>query len=319
MTRDVSATPDRGTFVNRPLPSRFGVAPSAWATYDALVQLSPGSRIGAYELESILGKGAFGVVWLARRPGKVEPFAIKVLHPEVALSAEGIERFEREAWALSRLTSPHIARMHEVLTGPATPMALVMEYVEGELLADVFRRARFTVEDALGLGIGLLSGVVEMHSLGIIHRDLKPENVILRPNEEGWHAVIVDFNLARVKDPKGKGSHLTKVHAAIGTVPYMSPEQLLDARRVTEASDVYSIGTILFRAVTGAFPFGSQEQQAEKLRYEPPPLVVQRTDRRARLFEQVVNRALRRRPSERYGAAGEMLEGLMRAAVEGVP
>src|SRR5262249_23667160 len=162
-----------------------------------------------------------------------------VLHPEAAVSREVVERFRREAWALSRLTSPHIARMYELLTAPSVEMALVMEYIEGELLSDVFNRARFSVEDALGLGIGILAGVAEMQSMGIIHRDIKPENVILRPNDSGWHAVIFDFNLSRINDPtKGKASSLTSMHAAIGTLPYMSPEQLLDARRVTEASDV---------------------------------------------------------------------------------
>ena len=107
-----------------------------------------------------------------------------MLHPEAAVSRESVERFRREAWALSRLQSPHIARMYEFLTGPPFGMALVMEYIEGELLSDVLKRARFSVEDATGLGIGVLSGVAEMQSIGIIHRDIKPENIILRPERE---------------------------------------------------------------------------------------------------------------------------------------
>ena len=81
--------------------------------------------------------------------------------------------FRREAWALSRLQSPHIARMFEFLTGPPFGMALVMEYIEGELLSDVLKRARFSVEDAIGLGVGTLSGIAEMQGMGIIHRDIK--------------------------------------------------------------------------------------------------------------------------------------------------
>jgi serine/threonine-protein kinase len=274
------------------------------------VQLTPGSQIGVYVLESLLGKGAFGVVWLARRQDDSDPVAIKVLHPEAAGSRENVERFRREAWALSQLQSPHIARMFELLTDTAFGMALVMEYVEGELLSDVLKRATFSVEDAIGLGIGILSGVAEMQSIGIIHRDIKPENVILRPNPNGWHAVIFDFNLSRIKDSKGKMSSLTSMHAAIGTVPYMSPEQLLDARRVTEASDVYSVGTILYRAASGTLPFGMRESLREKLQHEAPALVTGRTDALAKGFERIVGKALRRRPADRYAKADGMLAEL---------
>jgi serine/threonine-protein kinase len=275
------------------------------------VQLQPGSQLGAYVLESMLGSGAFGVVWLARRAVDDARVAIKVLHPEAAMSRESVERFRREAWALSRLQSPHIARMYEFLTGPPSGMALVMEYIEGELLSEVFKRARFGVEDAIGLGVGILSGVAEMQSIGIVHRDLKPENVILRPTAEGgWYAVIFDFNLSRVKDPKGKMSSLTSMHAAIGTVPYMAPEQLLDARRVNESSDVYSCATILYRAVAGALPFDTRESLREKLQQEARPLQTGREDAVAKGFESIVMKSLRRRPAERYDNAQQMLDEL---------
>jgi eukaryotic-like serine/threonine-protein kinase len=281
------------------------------------VQLVPGAQIGTYVLESLLGSGAFGVVWLARRTTDRERVAIKVLHPVAAVSRESVERFRREAWALSRLQSPHIARMYEFLNSPSFGMALVMEYIRGELLSDVFKRAQFSVEDAIGLGVGILSGVAEMQSIGIIHRDIKPENVILRPNDNGWHAVIFDFNLSRVKGSKNKMSSLTSMHAAIGTVPYMAPEQLLDARRVTESSDVYSAGTILYRAVSGELPFDTRESLREKLQQEARPLRTGRDDALARGFEAVVGRSLMRRPADRYPNAQAMLDELTQLATGG--
>ncbi|HEY8074490.1 MAG TPA: serine/threonine-protein kinase [Labilithrix sp.] len=280
------------------------------------MQLVPGAQIGSYVLESPLGSGAFGVVWLARKSVSQERVAIKVLHPEAAQSREVVERFRREAWALSRLTSPHIARMYEFLHGPPFGMALVMEYIEGELLSDVIKRAQFSVEDAIGLAIGVLSGVAEMQSIGIIHRDIKPENVILRPNQDGWHAVIFDFNLSRIKDPKGKMSSLTSMHAAIGTVPYMAPEQLLDARRVDESSDVYSIGAILYRSVSGMLPFDTRESLREKLQKEARPLETGRTDALAKGFEQIVGKSLRRRPADRYLNAQSMLDDFTKLVTE---
>lgn len=264
-----------------------------------------------------MGQGAFGVVWLGQHTQTGERVAIKILHAEAALNRENVERFKREAWALSQLQSAHIARMYELLTGPPYEMALVMEYIEGELLSDVFKRARFSIEDALGLGVGVLSGVAEMQSLGIIHRDIKPENIILRPNPDGWHAVIFDFNLSRVKG-KGKTSSLTSMHAAIGTVPYMSPEQLLDARRVTEASDVYSVGSILYHAIAGHTPFDMKQSLKEKLQQEAAPLQSGRADRMGIGFENIVMKSLRRRPAERYPTAQLMLDDLAKLASEGM-
>ena len=122
------------------------------------MQLLPGSQLGVYVLESLLGSGAFGVVWLAKRTDNGERVAIKVMHPEAAVSRESVERFRREAWALSQLQSPHIARMFEFLTGPPFGMALVMEYIEGELLSDVLLEQPYAMTDSTVRDVQLFGG-----------------------------------------------------------------------------------------------------------------------------------------------------------------
>ena len=285
---------------------------------DSPVYLNPGQQIGPYTLERMLGVGAFGVVWLARRPEWEVPVAIKVLHPTAAESAESVERFRREAYVLGQMESPHIAKMYELLEERPFGLALVMEYIEGELLSEYLKRSRMSVEDALLLGADMLRGLVELHARGVIHRDLKPENVMIRPTttdpSRGWSAVIFDFNLSRLKGggtgPGAKASSLTAMGSAIGTVPFMAPEQLLDARRVSEKADVYSAGAILFRAVSGHCPFEGPQSFREKLVMEAPPVPTDRADPIAVGFERIVGRALKRKPTERYEDAQQMLTAL---------
>ncbi len=276
-----------------------------------------GNKLGPYVFERPLGVGAYGVVWLAHRhDSPAAKVAIKVLHPQ-AVSHESVERFRREARALEQLSSPYIAKMHEFVVGPPFGFALVMEYIQGELLASVFKRTKLGVEDSIHLGADLLRGVIEMHGRGIIHRDLKPANVMLRPIEGGWIAVVLDFNLSRFKDgtdehgkPQG---NLTAMGSAIGTIPFMAPEQIVDARRANESADVYSVGAILYNAVVGIPAFDISTFRV-KLTEEAPPVATGRSDPTAAGFAAVVQRAMRRRPAERFASAQEML-----AALEGIP
>lgn len=264
------------------------------------------------------------MVWLAGREGNSQDkVAIKVLHPQAAVSHESVERFRREARALKQLSSPHIARMHEFVVGPPFGFALVMEYIQGELLSNVFKRTKLGVEDAIYLGQNLLRGVVEMHSHGIIHRDLKPANVMLRPIQNGWRAVILDFNLSRFKDGKDESGKsqgsLTTMGSAIGTIPFMAPEQIVDARRATESADVYAVAAILFNAVAGvpAFDMGAFRQ---KLTDEAKTVPTGRNDPTAKAFEDVMTKALKRKPQERYESAQEMLDALGNVPrISGVP
>lgn len=276
-----------------------------------------GNNLGPYVFERPLGVGAYGVVWLAhRQENPSSKVAIKVLHPQ-AVSHESVERFRREARALEQLSSAYIAKMYEFVVGPPFGFALVMEYIQGELLANVFKRTKLGIEDSIHLGADLLRGVMEMHRCGIIHRDLKPANVMLRPIDGGWIAVVLDFNLSRFKggmDENGRPQgNLTAMGSAIGTIPFMAPEQIVDARRANESADVYSVGAILYNAVVGAPPFDVSTFRV-KLSEEAPPVATGRSDPTALGFAEVVGHALRRRPTDRYASAQEML-----LALEAVP
>ena len=136
-----------------------------------------------------------------------------------------------------------------------------MDLVDGPSLADVLKQKRLSVEEAIDLGADILRGMASLHRANVVHRDLKPGNVILEPRPGGRpKAVIVDFGLGRIMSAGGGEDHdasgITRADMALGTMEYMSPEQILNSRSVTGAADIYALGAMLYRAVAGAHIFG---------------------------------------------------------------
>jgi len=289
-------------------------------------RLRPGQVVaGTYEVEHLLGQGASGEVWAARETSTGARFALKVLATEAATDDETVERFRREAYFLRRAQSVHVARIHDFVFDRTMGMALVMELVDGEPLDRALEQRTLSVEEALELGVDLLAGVEVLHGARVIHRDLKPGNILLRVQEDGrLRPVICDFGLSRLASRRDgdKSSpsltEITKGDQAMGTLRYMAPEQVLNARQATELSDLYAVGAILYRAVTGVPAFGEHEEARDiaraKVMGEAPPFETGRTDAVARALEQVVTRAMRRRPAERHRSATEMREELAQAA-----
>jgi serine/threonine-protein kinase len=251
---------------------------------------------------------------------------MKVLLPAAAASAEQVSRFHREAELLALVRSPNVARMVEVLVDDQFGVVLVMEFIDGQLMSEHLVDGPLGVDETLDLGSQILDGVADLHEVGIVHRDLKPNNIMLCKNPDGSRRVVIfDLGLSRlVRDTASEEStrSLTGSHVALGTLECMAPEQILNARDVTPRSDIYSVGSILYRALTGYYPFASEDERdlaRRKLTVETPELQFSRTDALAEGLRAIVTKATRRRPAQRYESARLMkndfaaLQALVRA------
>jgi serine/threonine-protein kinase len=216
-------------------------------------------RIGSYRIESNLGQGGMGEVFLAWDERLHRHVAIKRIRTDLPIHAHHRARFRREARAAARLSHPAIVQVFDILETDDGD-CIVMERVEGEGLAEALARREVNLELALRLGAEIADGLTEAHAKGLVHRDLKPENVIVTT---AGHAKILDFGLARMlwTEPTAEGgreseglSALTQAGALVGTVHAMSPEQA-SGRPVDHRSDLFALGGLLYEMLTGRAPF----------------------------------------------------------------
>jgi len=222
--------------------------------------LSPGQQLGPYEIRGLLGKGGMGEVYLARDPRLGRDLALKVL-PSHAIGDEvALERFTREARTASALNHPNVVTIYEI--GEAEPGRFIaMELVEGQTLRGLIDR-RPDVDALAQIGAQTARALSVAHAAGIVHRDVKPENVMVRRDEL---VKVLDFGLARLfTAPDGRSlapGGATRGGEAVGTLRYMSPEQAC-GEAVDSASDVFSLGLVLFELATGAHPFSASSDVA---------------------------------------------------------
>lgn len=272
----------------------------------------PGAMIGdKYRLERKIAEGGVGEVWIGtdRNARRV---AIKRLLADTAKDRELVARFRREAVLLGKLDSDYVARVIEQITDPKFGLILVMEFVDGDSLADVLdRRRKLPVAEVVAVGIDIAKAIRVLHEANIIHRDLKPENVIMRRLSGGLtRAALIDFGFARL-DPHNQSKRpnddaltgITRADTMLGTIAYMAPEQVLNSRDVGRAADVYALGAILYRALTGRHVFGDLEDVAyarAKLDGEAPPPNIDRVNVVAAGVAKVIMRAIKRRPADRF-------------------
>ncbi|HEX8127628.1 MAG TPA: serine/threonine-protein kinase [Pyrinomonadaceae bacterium] len=259
-----------------------------------------------FRIECEIGRGGMGTVYLATHLGLERPVAIKVLKAEFAADPEVAERFMREARTMARLRHTRAAMIFDAGSLPDGRPFIVMEHVEGSTLADVLaREGRFSPERAVRIACEICDVLAEAHALGIVHRDLKPSNIML--NERG--VSVLDFGIAKVLTAS---ADVTKTHATtetgliIGTPRYMSPEQCL-GKPVGTASDLYSVGVLVYEMLSGQPPFTDQLQSAVLVRQAtsaPPPLMARCPDAPRRLAL-ATHTLLAKNPSDRPKSARE--------------
>ncbi|WP_223646678.1 serine/threonine-protein kinase [Corallococcus sp. EGB] len=253
------------------------------------------------ELLEVLGRGGMGEVWLARQRSLGRTVAVKVLPPRLAKDAEFVSRFDKEATALAALSHPNIVQIID--RGVAGEhYYFVMEYVEGQSLRHALSgREPISPAQSLKVLLQVARAVECAHAKNIIHRDLKPENILL---DGRLHAKVADFGLAGIREPDSE-KHLTATAVAMGTLNYMAPEQRRDAKNVDGRADLFSLGVMMYEALTGELPVGRFKLPSERVRGLDPRL------------DPVVERLLETDREARYTTAAEVceaLEGLVSAS-----
>ncbi len=280
--------------------------------------LNPGTRIGPYEILSPLGSGGMGEVYKARDPKLDRRVAIKILPQGLAEDPEIRARFEREAKAVAALSHPNILGIFDFGWDGSRAYA-VMELLEGTSLRHLLEEGAIPPRKALEWAIQIARGVGAAHEKGIVHRDLKPDNLFLTVDGQ---IKVLDFGLAKpVEQPFDAASTLppgapnrtalSRAGAVIGTVGYMSPEQLR-GQPVDPRSDIFSFGVVLYEMLTGRRPFGGAsgaESVTAILRDEPPELSGLRGPVPPGL-ERVVFRCLEKRPQDRFQTMKDLAFGL---------
>lgn len=311
--------PDTPTIATFGRPSSSVAALAAAGFVESLV----GRSIGHYRIEGLIGEGGMGAVYLARQEMPDRQVALKVIRPGYT-SETTLRRFQFEAEVLGRLQHPGIAQIYEagVYTSPERERAglpavpyFAMEYVRGVDLMTYADRSRLSVRQRLELCAKVCDAVEHAHTKGVIHRDLKPGNILV---DEAGQPKVLDFGTARAIDHDANAVTMrTDVGQLVGTIPYMSPEQVSgDPMDVDTRCDVYALGVVAFELLTGSLPHnlgGKMIHEAVAIIRDTPPTRLSAIDRGLRGdVETIVTTALDREKARRYASAGTLAADIRR-------
>jgi serine/threonine protein kinase len=263
------------------------------------------AQIGKYEILDLIGRGGMGVVYKARDTVLGRLVALKVMTSSLADNAEVRERFLREARAVSMLQHANIVVVFELGEHDGNPY-IVMEYLDGEPLDCTIRaNIALTVLQKIDIILQVSKALQYAHERGIVHRDVKPGNIMLMRD---GNVKVVDFGIAHLADHT-----ITRTGLVLGTVSYMSPEQL-NGEPVDARTDIFSLGIVFYLLLTGKLPFegASTAETMMKILLEPPPRLAQFGDVNPPELQPIIDRALAKQREERYQTCAEMAEGLVR-------
>lgn len=300
------------------IPNAVAEAVAKWEA-DSLV----GSIIGHYKVLDLIGAGGMGEIYLAQDTKLGRKVALKLLPKEFMQDEERVRRFEQEARAASALSHPNIVTIFEIGQADGAHY-IATEYIEGQTLRQWMQGGLPELSEVVEVGVQIASALAAAHETGIAHRDIKPENVMLR--RDGYVKVL-DFGIAKlIKNPRPHDSSAaptlvsfdTGTGVAIGTAPYMSPEQARGEKDIDTRTDIFSLGALLYEMVAGKSPFAADtvnEALAAVLHVEPSPLTAVRSDAPPEMGR-IVEKALRKRREDRYQLASELQDDLLRLKQE---
>ncbi len=268
-----------------------------------------GRTLGRYRIVERLGEGGMGVVFRAQDPRLERDVALKVLKQDALHDEDSKRRFRLEARALSRLLHPNVATLFDFDSDAGVDF-LVLEFVAGESLARTLANGPLPETRARAIALEVAEALESAHEQGIVHRDLKPGNIVITPR---GRAKVLDFGLARFMPGAASLSQSVTTGAStlVGTVPYMSPEQVRDGH-VDARSDVYALGALLFEMTTGRRPFAGDDVLSllYQIAHEPAPLLRTLRPGLSTELETVVARCLEKAPPRRFSDAGALLRAL---------
>jgi len=280
-----------------------------------------GTSVGDYEIQELIGSGGMGEVYRARDVRLARDVAIKVLPSFLMNDPERLRRFEQEARAAAALNHPNILAVYQMGVYEGAPY-LVSELLEGSTLRARIRRGPLAARNAIDYGVQIARGLAAAHVKGIVHRDLKPENLFL--TKDG-HVKILDFGLAKLTraDRTGHEEPVTEAGLAMGTVGYMSPEQVR-GQVTDQRTDFFAFGAILFEMLTGerAFPKPTAADTISAILNEEPPDLAQVLPGAPPALHRIVRRCLEKNREQRFQSASDLgfaLEALSDSAMPGVP
>ena len=262
---------------------------------------------GRFRLEERLGSGGMSTVYRAFDETLERWVAIKLLHREMSDEADQLERFRREARAVAQLSSPHVVGVIDAGDDDGHPF-IVFECINGETLKDRIRRlGRLEIDEAIAYAIEIGRALSAAHAARLVHRDVKPQNVLV--NQDG-RAKVTDFGIARSLEADG----LTMTGRVLGTTDYVAPEQAL-GHSVTEQSDIYSLGIVLYEMLTGDVPFRADTQVGVAMKHvrEPLPNVQVRRPEVSSALAAIIERATAKETSNRYETVDDMVHDLEQA------